>query len=46
MYYKQPGEYAKVMRWAISLNGSYYNTERMVFQYLTNAYLGPKEHKR
>jgi len=46
MFYKQPGEYAKVMRWAISLNGSYYNTERMVFQYLTNAYLGPKEHKR
>ncbi len=38
MYYKRPLEYARVMRSAIAINGSYYNAERMVFQYLTNAY--------
>ena len=39
MYYGQPHEYAKVMRSAIAINGSYYNAERMVIQYLANAYL-------
>jgi len=38
MHYKQPMEYAKTMRSAIAINGSYYNAERMVFQYLANAY--------
>jgi starch phosphorylase len=38
-YYRQPIEYAKVMRWAIALNGSYYNAQRMMFQYLENAYM-------
>lgn len=38
MFYRRPVEFAKVMRWAIALNGSYYNTQRMVFQYLENAY--------
>ena len=39
MYYTQPIEFAKVMRSAIVLNGSFYNAERMVFQYLENAYI-------
>ncbi len=38
MYYKRPLEYARVMRSAIAINGSYYNAERMVIQYLANAY--------
>ena len=29
-----------VMRHAIALNASYFNTHRMVQQYVTNAYLG------
>jgi len=38
IYYKRPLDYARVMRSAIAINGSYYNAERMVFQYLANAY--------
>ncbi len=38
MYYERPLDYAKVMRSAIAVNGFYYNAERMVFQYLANAY--------
>jgi starch phosphorylase len=30
--------YAEVMRHAISLNGSFFNTQRMVSQYVRNAY--------
>jgi starch phosphorylase len=40
LFYGQPTEYAKVMRSAIALNGSFFNTQRMVFQYLRNAYFG------
>ncbi len=39
MYYQQPDQFAGVMRSAIALNGSYFNTQRMVNQYLQNAYL-------
>ena len=38
MYYKQPEEYAKVMRSAIAFNGTFFNTQRMVMQYVFNAY--------
>ena len=38
LYYKQPLDYAKIMRSAIAINGSFYNAERMIFQYLNNAY--------
>jgi starch phosphorylase len=40
LFYKQPMEFAQVMRSAIALNGSFFNTQRMVFQYLRNAYFG------
>ena len=30
--------FAEVMRSVIALNGSYYNTQRMIFQYRCNAY--------
>ena len=41
LYYRQPLEYAMVMRNAIALNGSFFNTQRMLLQYLTNAYFPP-----
>ena len=38
MYYHQPQEYQRVMRSAIALNGAVFNTQRMVQQYVRNAY--------
>ena len=38
MYYGRAERYAEVMRSAIALNGSFFNTQRMVSQYLDNAY--------
>lgn len=38
-YYRDPRRYAKIMRSAIALNGSYFNAQRMVIQYLQNAYM-------
>lgn len=37
-YYKKEDEYLEVMRHNMSLNGSYFNTQRMVQQYIQNAY--------
>ncbi len=37
-FYGQRDDYTKVMRSAIALNGSYFNTQRMVFQYSVDAY--------
>ncbi len=37
-FYGRPLGYAEVMRSAISLNGSFFNTQRMVSQYLNHAY--------
>jgi starch phosphorylase len=38
LYYKEPDKYAQVMRSAIALNGSFFNTQRMIWQYVRNAY--------
>lgn len=38
MYYEHPKAYAQVMRSSISLNGAFFNTQRMVSQYVFNAY--------
>lgn len=38
MYRQNPIAYAEVMRSAIAINGSFFNTQRMVAQYLANAY--------
>jgi starch phosphorylase len=38
MFYGMPHRYLEVMRSAIALNGSFFNTQRMVSQYLRNAY--------
>jgi len=39
MYYERPDQFASIMRSAIALNGSYFNAQRMVTQYMQNAYL-------
>jgi starch phosphorylase len=38
MYYGRPLAYAEVMRSAIAVNGSFFNTHRMLRQYINNAY--------
>jgi len=40
MFYQRSRAYVEVMRSAIALNGSFFNAQRMMDQYLTNAYLG------
>ena len=42
LFYGLPFAYAEVMRSAISLNGSFFNTQRMVRQYVHNAYFPDK----
>lgn len=39
MFYERPAAFAEVMRSCIALNGSYFNAQRMLLQYLQNAYL-------
>jgi starch phosphorylase len=38
LFYGLPFAYAEVMRSAIAFNGSFFNTQRMVEQYVRNAY--------
>ena len=38
MFYGTPNRYTEVMRSAIAMNGSFFNTQRMVLQYISNAY--------
>jgi starch phosphorylase len=38
LFYGRPAAFSHVMRSAISLNGSFFNAQRMVMQYLQNAY--------
>ena len=39
MYYENRGQFVEIMRHAIALNGSFFNTQRMVLQYTQKAYL-------
>ncbi|HXG50460.1 MAG TPA: alpha-glucan family phosphorylase [candidate division Zixibacteria bacterium] len=39
LFYNRPDEFAEVMRYAISINGAFFNTQRMMAQYLRDAYL-------
>jgi len=39
MFYSSTGAYRNVMRAAIAINGSYYNSHRMMMQYLDHAYM-------
>ena len=43
LFYGLPLAYAEVMRSAIALNGSFFNTQRMVEQYVRNAYFPPSQ---
>ena len=38
LYYREPQRFADVRRYAIAVNGSYFTTERMVREYVVNAY--------
>ncbi|MBZ5674568.1 MAG: alpha-glucan family phosphorylase [Acidobacteriia bacterium] len=46
LFYRRPDGFAEVMRYTIALNGSFFNTERMMDQYLSNAYTGCANHSR
>jgi starch phosphorylase len=46
LFYGHPEAFAEVMRSTIALNGSFFNTERMMDQYLSNAYTGCSNHSR
>ncbi|MFO7995957.1 MAG: alpha-glucan family phosphorylase, partial [Dehalococcoidia bacterium] len=37
-FYKRPAAFAVIMRSAIAVNGSFFNAQRMVSQYVKNAY--------
>jgi starch phosphorylase len=37
-FYKERERFIEVMRHAIALNGSFFNTHRMIQQYVLNAY--------
>ncbi len=39
MYYNERQKFLEVMQHAIAINGSFFNTQRMVQQYITDAYL-------
>ncbi len=43
LYYRSPHKYAEVMRNAIAINASYFNTHRMAKQYLVRAYTVTRE---
>ena len=38
MFYNEEDHYAEVMRSAMAINGSFFNTERMLNQYIAKAY--------
>ncbi len=42
-FYNRPDAFARIMRHAISLNGSFFNAQRMVAQYVQNAYFHQRD---
>ena len=42
LYYRQPAAWRKLMRSTIALNGGFFNTHRMLQQYIANAYFPEK----
>lgn len=38
LYYRYPDKWAEIMRMSMAINGSFFNTHRMLYQYVTNAY--------
>lgn len=43
MFYGRPNRFTEIMRYTIALNGSFFNTQRMVLQYVANAYKMQRE---
>jgi len=43
MFYRQPSRFTEVMRSTICLNGSFFNSQRMISQYVANAYFPETE---
>jgi starch phosphorylase len=46
LYYRDPQSWQKIMRSTIALNGSFFNTQRMLGQYVLNAYFPQKRVER
>jgi glycogen phosphorylase len=42
LFYQDPGQWRRIMRSTIALNGSFFNTQRMLEQYVINAYFPEK----
>ena len=40
LFYKDSEKFSQVMRSAIAINGSFFNTQRMIWQYVRDAYAG------
>ena len=40
LYYGKPDAFTEIRRSTIALNGSFFHSQRMVLQYVRNAYLG------
>jgi starch phosphorylase len=38
LYARFPEKWADIMRMSLAINGSFFNTHRMLYQYVTNAY--------
>ena len=38
LFYGRPEEFARVMRYSIALNGAFFNSQRMLSQYVHNVY--------
>ena len=38
LFYDDPTSFAQVMRGSVALNGAFFNTQRMVHQYVVKAY--------
>ncbi len=38
LYYRYPDRWKEIMRMTLAVNGAFFNTQRMLHQYLTNAY--------
>jgi starch phosphorylase len=43
LFYGRPEDFAMIMQHAIAHNGSFFNTQRMLLQYLSNAYFPSEE---
>jgi starch phosphorylase len=46
LYYQQPDQWRRIMRSTIALNGSYFNTQRMLEQYVQNSYFPESQVER